>query len=92
MMHIDFVGANLTLGKPPSMTDEQCSPLRVLKQVHKDEEGKVVETRFISAWMPNLEDKKAIAEGRPIWLIITSNFHPPVALVTEDENGESNEG
>lgn len=73
MRSTDFPEANLTYGKPAEMTDEECGSLRV----HKYEGG------AISRWLPTEEEKKAIAEGKPIWLYVIGGGHPPVALTTE---------
>ncbi|MDP4151185.1 MAG: hypothetical protein Q8943_17395 [Bacteroidota bacterium] len=81
MMPIDFEGANITFTKPEGWTDEQCSELRVMRT----EDG-----RYVSVWKPNVEDIKAINEGRPICLSIFSNSHPPVSLFTYNELGEHN--
>jgi len=86
-MPIDFEGANITLTKPESMTDEQCTPLRAM--YGRDESTGF--PYFITAWMPNKEDLEAINSGKPIYLqMITSSF-PPSSLFTVNETGETNE-
>lgn len=80
-----FPEANLTLMKPPSMTDEECSPITAMKGV--DDAGY---TYILTQWMPNKEDIEAINAGRPVWLKVLGSIPPPVDLFTTNEKGEYN--
>jgi hypothetical protein len=42
------------------------------------------------AWQPSVEDLKAIAEGRPIFMRITGHQLPEISLFTYDEKGGIN--
>lgn len=86
MRAIHFKQANVELGKPQGMTDEECMPISAYKGV--DENG----TPYLNTvWMPNKEDIDAILAGRPIILSIYGNSMPPVAMFTVNEKGETNE-
>jgi len=86
MRAIDFPGANITLTKPSTMTDEECTPLRA--QTGVNQSGFPY---FITAWMPNVDDLKAINEGKPIYLNMLGLQFQPSSLFTLNENGEANE-
>lgn len=92
-MHpINFQGAR-EIGKPEDMTDEQCYSLWAMPFEYKreDPDGNTVTSNvWLECWQPSKEDIEAINAGRPIWLQIHSNGLPPVALLTLDENGNSN--
>lgn len=45
---------------------------------------------FITAWMPNKEDREAINRGEAIFIKTVSNGLPPMALFTLDENDKIN--
>jgi len=45
---------------------------------------------FLTAWMPNKEDREAINRGEPIFIKTVSNGLPPMALFTLNEKGEAN--
>lgn len=79
MIPIDFPNANFTFTKPSTMTDEQCSDLRVFKG-HDEEDTPVI----ISCWQPNKEDIESINAGKPIYLQIVGYSMPPVVLYTEN--------
>jgi hypothetical protein len=85
MMAIDFDEANITLGKPRNMTDEQCMSVRAYHGV--DSDGFPF---FLTVWQPSKEDIEAIKAGHPIALKVLGNSFPPVALYTVDSNGEPN--
>lgn len=70
MIAIDFPEANRTFGKPDSMTDEECSSLRVL------DTGQTL----VSVWVLNEEERRAIAAGAPVMLSVFGRVHPVVAL------------
>lgn len=85
MRPVDFEGSNIVMGKPPGMSDEQCSSVPAL--VATDTDG----FNFtLLCFMPSYEDIQAINEGRPICLKILSVPMPPVAMYTLDADGEPN--
>lgn len=85
MIPVNFEGA-VTIGKPESMTDEQCSNIYAAHGI--DESGY---RYFIEAWKPSYEDIQAINRGEPIWVRIISNGLPPIAMWTVNENGDCND-
>lgn len=87
MRAIDFPQANKQYGKPESMTDEECYPVSAYE--HQDEYGNVVYINTV--WQPNVDDIKAINEGRPVVMSMHCSGLVPHALFTYDENGNSNE-
>ena len=68
----NFPQANLTYTAPPSMPD--CGDLPVLSS-----RGEI-----LSCWELTDEDLATINNTRTIYLQITANVQPPVALFTED--------
>lgn len=92
-MSIEFEGA-MEVGKPRSMTDEQCSSVwaQPFTQVLEDANGqKMACPVFVMCYQPSKEDKEAIAAGRPIWLKIMAGGLPPHALWTVNpETDEAN--
>lgn len=83
-MPVTFDQANFTFGKPPDMTDEQCSSLHVYKgECPVNEQGTMMPV-IISKWQPSKEDIEAINKGAAIFLSITGQGMPPVSLFTEN--------
>ncbi len=78
MPAVDFPEANFTFSKPPSMTDEQCLPLRVWKG--NDDSGVPI---IISKWSLSAEDMEEILKTGSVYLIITGQGMPPVSLHIE---------
>lgn len=70
----DFPQSNGTLQKPPTMTDEECSPLKVHRALSHN--------AYISCWRPTWRERLAILFGSPVWLWVYGERHPPVALDT----------
>lgn len=62
------------LAKPPQLTDEECQPLPV------HQEGSYI----ISCWRPSWRERFALFFGRPLWVWVRSNRHPPIALETHN--------
>jgi len=90
MKPINFPESNLILGKPVGWTDDECQPLHVYAG-YADPETK--ERPYVnSLWQPSEADKKAINEGRPIVLSISTHHKhvPPASVFTYDENGQLN--
>jgi len=106
MLAINFDGAR-EIGKPPSMTDEQCSGLPIFQAVMDRAEdppgyafagfahqGIIDGPPYpftLSAWMPSKEDREAIMAGRPIWVRFLSHVVFPMAMFTLDDAGEINQ-
>lgn len=55
------------------LTAEGCKPLPITK----------LDGKLISLWLPSPEEREAIANGGPVFLIIYSETHPPVVLTAE---------
>jgi hypothetical protein len=70
MIPKDFARSNTTFVKPSGMTDEECSQLKVCNTGNE----------LISCWQPSEDERRAIAEGGPVWLRILGRAHPPVSL------------
>ncbi len=71
MTTIDFPEKTDTLQKPPSMTDEECSPLLVFR------DG----TQCISCWRPSWRERLSILLFGRVWLyVVSGRTQPPVAL------------
>lgn len=85
MSPINFDGVNIDLIKPDDMSDEACLSLPAERGT--DDSGLPY---FLTAWVPNYEDLKALKEGRPLYLKMIGYTFQPVCLFTVDENGEGN--
>lgn len=84
-MHpIEFPGS-VEIRKPEEMTDSQCYSVYATAGV--DADGFPY---YITCWQPSYEDKKAIEEGRPIYVKVLGKGLPPMALFTLDENDNGN--
>ncbi len=71
MIPIDFKEANLTLTKPDSMTDKECSSLRVWKG----------NGELISCWKPSWKERFSIFFFGVVWLsVLSETTQPPVAV------------
>jgi hypothetical protein len=70
MRPIDFREANRTYTKPSSMTDEECSPLRVC------DTGEAL----ISCWCPTWRERLTILVRGRVWLWVVGRGQPPVAV------------
>lgn len=71
-----FPQANMLLGRPASMTEDECASLPVFRC----EQPRV----FISRWQPTVDDLERLVRGEPIWIHVYGDGHPPVAVSTED--------
>jgi hypothetical protein len=97
MMNVEFEGA-VTIGKPPSMTDEQCSSAWAMPFTQAievtDEKGNphhVKAKAFLMCYQPSKEDMEAIAAGQPIWLKILAPALPPHSMWTHNAlTGDAN--
>lgn len=87
MRAIHFEQSNNTYCKPEGMTDEECYPVSVYE--HKNEKGQIEYINTV--WQPNIDDIKAINEGRPVIMNMRVGFLVPHALFTCDEKGNINE-
>lgn len=79
MKPVDFPQKNIVLVGPPETSRELIIPLPAFKGFFNDGTP-----AFISCWEPNDEERKAIAEGKPVWFVSLSRFHPPISLITEN--------
>ena len=72
MEGISFPEQTLTLGRPPSMSEEECGPL----PVYLTAEGQV-----ISCWRMTLRERFSALIFGKVWLWVWSGkTQPPVAL------------
>jgi hypothetical protein len=71
MKPVHFQEANKILGKPESMTDDECGALSVFN------DGQIC----ISCWKPSWKERFSILFYGRIWLSVYSGFtQPPVAI------------
>lgn len=97
MMNVQFEGAR-PIGKPPSMTDEQCDSAWALPfdqpVDYVNEEGQVTKAMvraYVMCYQPSKQDMEAIAAGQPIWLKIMAPQLTPHALWTHNPiTGDAN--
>lgn len=90
MKPVDFDGRTHLLGKPPNMTDDECtSDFPVKAAVVKIEMGNV--NTFESVWELSPEDLDLIIKSKRIRLCFYSNLHPPVAMSVEPEIRDKNQ-
>lgn len=95
MKPIKFKESNKVYGAPENWDEKQhgeCSALQVF-------EGETPSglNAIISVWQPTPEEVEDIKSGKPIYLHITGNGHPPVCLYTaspfsaeeEEKTGEN---
>jgi hypothetical protein len=66
----DFPQANRTFTKPPDMTDEECSPLRVC------DTGEAL----ISCWRMTWRERFSVLLRGRVWLWVVGRGQPPVAV------------
>lgn len=84
MIPVNFDGA-VQIGKPETMTDEQCMAIPASYGIDNDGFR-----YFITAWKPSKEDIEAFQRGEPVWVKVIANGLPPMALFTTDEDGQIN--
>ena len=76
MKPIDFPQSTKELGRPRTMTDDECGSLHVWS------DGR----QCVSCWNPTLKERVRILFGRPVWLgVVSGNTQPPV-FVRADRN------
>jgi hypothetical protein len=74
MQSIDFEESNVILGKPATMTDEQCNSLNVFT------DGQTC----VSCWELSDDELKKLMETKKIWLgVLSGTTQPPVFLTVE---------
>jgi hypothetical protein len=76
----DFKYRNIVLGKPKSMTDEECVSLPAWTNGNM----------YISKWRLNKEELEMIQNTGEIYLQVTSPAHPPVCPMVECPFEEGN--
>ena len=69
-----FDESNLVLGKPEGMTDDECTPLSVLRM--NCQIGPVV----FSCWKFNAEELEEIIKTKRVWLGVLGTTMPPVIV------------
>jgi hypothetical protein len=72
-----FEESNVVLGRPQSMTDEQCGPLSVWRGVCADGVPRV-----ISCFKLTKDELEQINRTGRVWLFVIGETMPPVALQT----------
>jgi hypothetical protein len=86
MLPVDFPGTNMTIDKPPTMTDEEeCLSIRAYGGVDNDGYAFI-----LTAWQPSYEDIQAINRGEPIYLKQLVRQMPVTFMATLNEKGEVN--
>jgi hypothetical protein len=73
MLPTDFKYRNIVLGKPKSMTDEECMSLPAWTN------GEI----YISKWRLNKEELEMIQKTGEIYFQISSPAHPPITPMVE---------
>lgn len=78
-----FEQQNIVFTKPEGWTDEQCGDLPAWKgNVGTEAEGQF--PAIISCWKLSDEDLKTINETGVVWLSVTGQTLPPVAVFSEN--------
>lgn len=70
MKPTDFLEANFTYNRPPSMTEEECGDLRVFKDAE----------HIISCWELSQEEILNLLLFKVVWLRVYGGAQPPVLL------------
>lgn len=72
MYFTHFPEVNRALGKPANMSDAECGTLPVYT------DGRMC----VSCWLPNEQEREAIAAGLPVWLGVHSGHSQPPVFVS----------
>lgn len=67
---------NDVLGAPPGTPIEECNALPITRVIWADTGNHGV----ISYWMPSDDERKLIAAGQPVRLMVLGVTHPPLLL------------
>lgn len=79
MNHTQFKESNLLLGKPSSMTDEECGSLHV----HHDKNSRP--PQYISCWTGSWKERLRFLFTGKIWLgVLSYESQPPVYLTIDN--------
>lgn len=78
MKPVKFKEANVEIGKPVDMTDEQCGALPAFKGVDRD--GFPV---IVSCWEVSPSEMNRIRESGKIWLVVIGETTPPAHIATD---------
>lgn len=71
MKPVEFKEQNVILGKPESMTDEECEQLPIFTNGEQ----------CISCWEVTEEELKEIVETKRIWVsVLSGSTQPPICL------------
>ena len=82
MRHSNFKESNTILGKPSSMTDEECGSL----PVHFDNTS--TPPQYISCWIGNWRERLKFLFTGKIWLgVLSYQSQPPVYLTIDKPFG-----
>jgi hypothetical protein len=73
----NFEGSNVVLQRPDGMTDEECAPLCVRREVLADTYPVVM-----SCWKLTEEEFQELLKTKRVWLTVYGVTMPPVALTT----------
>lgn len=84
MNGVKFKAANGTMGKPATMTDEECYALPVQFSTLDIGNGKIVPTTE-SVWELSDDELKIITESKRIRLVVLGKGMPPVPLRAEEK-------
>lgn len=77
MMPTKIEPCTRVMGRPVGTLEEDCGELQI-SDVHDPIWGNVMR----SAWVPDAEEREAIANGAPVILQIVGHSHPVVAVFT----------
>lgn len=92
--HPDAPNHYVVMGRPPSMTDEQCGSLAVRRvgatgdmvcepaaRIVRDREGEdCIYPCFLSEWIPTPEEIALINAGHPVRTLVVGNGLPPMSI------------
>ena len=81
MKAINFEQANVSMKAPEGWTEEECYALPVC-HARVNLNGKQLNS-FTSAWQPSEDEVQDIVAGKPVYLTVLSDGHPPVNIETK---------
>lgn len=76
MRATSFKEVNKVIGKPSSMTDQECEQLALAVSTHPQERW----PSLISKWLITDEEIEVINECKAIWAIVAGTNLPPMRL------------
>lgn len=99
--HPDAPNYYLTMGRPPSMTDEECGSLSVrrvaatgdmacepaVRIVQQERDGgEPFYPCFMSEWRPTEDELVRLNKGEPVRMLVVGNNLPPVSMWVRGES------